>query len=191
MRVGEGLKRAPARALQLDAAASTSAVPITTAHTFVHARDTPRASDDLFDPPPRGTVWKFEPTHVNADGADAGPKAIKDVCMESNAAYKQNRGHCSVHVQRNVQQKKHEVFNGDTDAHKRSASVVNSMLEQLKDHSTLEPHAQAGKRLLLQHLEHGGERAAAAYMEHMHLKNKITLVEMNATSSQAKGKVRK
>ena len=36
MRVGGGLKRGPARALQLGAAASTSVAPITTAQTFVH-----------------------------------------------------------------------------------------------------------------------------------------------------------
>ena len=170
--------------------ASTSAAIVTTVQQpFLHARDKPRAAEDLFDPPPSGTVWEYSPFHVNADGADAGPKAIKEVCLETNEAYEQNRGHCSVHEQRNVQQKKYEIFNGDSDAQKRSASVVNAMLEQVKDHSTFEAHSKEGKRLLTEHLERNGERAAAAYLQQNHLKHKNTLAEMNAPSLRAKGEV--
>ena len=186
-----GLKRRPVRALQLGESASTSTEHLTTAQQpFLHARDTPRAAEDLFAPPRSGTVWVYSASHVNADGADAGPNAIKEVCLETDKDYVQNRGHCSVHEQRNVQQKKHEIFNGDSDAHKRSARVVNGMLEQLKDHSTFEAHAKEGKRLLRQHLEQEGEQDAAAYLQQNHLKHKNTMVEMNAPSLRAKGEVR-
>lgn len=42
-----------------------------------HARDTPRDDADLLQPPPRGTKWQWRPTHINADGANAGPNGIK------------------------------------------------------------------------------------------------------------------
>ena len=34
-----------------------------------HARDTPRDAVDLLPPPPPGTTWRWQPSHINADGA--------------------------------------------------------------------------------------------------------------------------
>jgi len=194
MRIGGSLKRAPSRSLQLDAA---EAAPIMAASSstsapgpaFVHALDTPRAAADLFAPPPLGTRWRFEPDVINADGADAGPNGVKKVVRENNPDYAPNRGHCSVHVQRNVQQQKHKIFSGDSAAHERSAGVVNQMLEQLKDYSTTVGNVEPGKRLLASYLEQGGEPIAAAYMQQSHLLHKITLAEMNDPSLRNPGQV--
>ena len=54
-----GLKRRPVRALQLGESASTSTEHLTTAQPFLHARDTPRAAEDLSAPPQSGTVLEY------------------------------------------------------------------------------------------------------------------------------------
>ena len=192
MRSGGPLKRAPARSLQLsatEAAPTVAASSSTSATAFVHALDSPRASADQFAPPPVGTWWSWEPDVINADGADAGPNGVKKVVREKNPDYEPTRGHCSVHVERNVQQQKHKIFNGDSDAREKSAGVVNQMLEQLKDFSTTVGNVEPGKRLLASYLEQAGESAAAAYMLQQHLLHKITLAEMNDPSLRRPGQV--
>ena len=159
--------------------AATAAPVEPPATDFLHARNTPRSASDLMKPPLPGTTWKYMPQSVNADGADAGPKAIAAVCQESDAAYKQERSHCSVHVKRNVVQKQYDVFNGDAEAQRSSAKVVTGMLEMLKEHSITISLATEGKKLLKAHLESAGERSAAAYLEQEHLCHKITNAEIN------------
>ena len=113
-----------------------------------HARHTPRDKADLLPPPPRGTEWRWEPTHINADGADAGPNGIKQVLQEAASAaagasaqpaLKILRGHCHVHVKRDVQQNKHRVFNGDSNEQKATASKVPSCPHGVGSHA---PHTR-------------------------------------------------
>ena len=94
-----------------------------------HARHTTRDAADLLQPPPRGTTWQWQPTHINADGANAGPNGITRVLEEADSAAaeparKRLRGHCHVHVKRDVQQNKHRVFNGESDEQKATANTV-------------------------------------------------------------------
>ena len=94
-----------------------------------HARHTARDEADLLQPPPRGTKWQWQPTHINADGANAGPNGITRVLEEADSAaagpaLKMLRGHCHVHVKRDVQQHKHRVFNGGSDEQKATANKV-------------------------------------------------------------------
>jgi hypothetical protein len=80
-----------------------------------HARDTPRAESDLLKPPPVGTKWHWQPAMCNADGANAGPKRINNICLVTDPLYTHVRGHCSVHVKRDIQQQRHAVFEGSSE----------------------------------------------------------------------------
>ena len=80
----------------------------------MHARHTPRTETGMYNPPPVGTDWTWNPDIIGADGAEAGPNGIDSVCKETDASYDPKRGHCSVHVERAVQQNKHNVFTGET-----------------------------------------------------------------------------
>ena len=85
--------------------------------TREHARLTPRTESGMYKPPPVGADWTWNPRIIGADGAEDGPNGIATVCKETDASYVPNRGHCSVHEQRNVQQNienKHNVFTGES-----------------------------------------------------------------------------
>ena len=90
------------------------------------------------------------------------------------------RGHCSVHVQRNVQQKKNDIFICYTvDEKNNMATMVNSMIERVKNHSTTCETAELGKTMIEDHLRSIGQPVAADYFKKNHAAHKWTLVEMN------------
>ena len=90
------------------------------------------------------------------------------------------RGHCSVHVQRNVQQKKNDIFICNTvDEKNNMATMVNSMIERVKNHSTTCETAELGKTMIEDHLRSIGQPVAADYFKKNHAAHKWTLVEMN------------
>ena len=104
----------------------------------IHMRDTPRDDSQLRDPPPPGSTWTWQPDVITADGANAGPNAIRAVCLESDPAYDPLRVHCHVHLKRDVQQNKHDLFKNsctDTASVKESASATTTMIEQVKSNS--------------------------------------------------------
>ena len=161
------------------------AVP--TSFIRVHARDTPRAESDLINPPPVGSKWEWKPSIIAADGADAGPNGVVTVCRETDSAYDPTRGHCCVHVERNVQQKKYDIFPGDSKKAGDLASEVTSMIERVKCHSTTVATAVVGKELIKDYLQQIGQDKAAEYMDKYHLGHKWSLVEMNVSTAAGGG----
>ncbi len=55
----------------------------------------------------------------NADGANAGPNRISNVCLVTDPLYTHACSHCSVHVKRDIQQQKHAVFEGSSKKSKK------------------------------------------------------------------------
>ena len=144
-----------------------------------HARDTPRAESDLLKPPAVGTKWHWQPAMCNADGANAGPNGIRNVCLVTDPSYTHVRGHCSVHVKRDIHQQKHAVFEGSSEEVKEMANTVTAMIEMVKNHSTTVACADLGKQMIHDYLHDLGQLKAADYLASHHLRNKWTLVEMN------------
>ena len=144
-----------------------------------HARDTPRAESDLLKPPAVGTKWHWQPAMCNADGANAGPNGIRNVCLVTDPSYTHVRGHCSVHVKRDIHQQKHAVFEGSSEEVKEMANTVTAMIEMVKNHSTTVACADLGKQMIHDYLHDLGQLKAADYLARHHLRNKWTLVEMN------------
>ena len=145
-------------------------------------RDTPRDASQLLDPPPRGTIWTYQTDVITADGANAGPNAICKVCLESDSSYKALRGHCHVHLKRDVQTNKYDLFNDsctNTAAVKACADETTNMIEEVKSNSVSMETALLGKRMIVDTLEAKGHDKAAAYLENF-VDKVWTLVEMNA-----------
>ena len=136
--------------------------------TREHARHTPRTESGMYKPPPVGADWTWNPRIIGADGAEDGPNGIATVCKETDASYDPKRGHCSVHVERAVQQNKHNVFTGETQQKEEMASTVTSMMEKVKNHSVTEPLAKLGKRMIADYLHDKGQEGAKAWFEKYH-----------------------
>ena len=153
----------------------------------MHARHTPRTETGMYNPPPVGTDWTWNPDIIGADGAEAGPNGINSVCKETDASYDPKRGHCSVHVERAVQQNKHNVFTGETQQKEEMASTVTSMMEKVKNHSVTEPLAKLGKRMIADYLHDKGQEGAKAWFEKYHQPHKWTLIEMNDATDAGGG----
>jgi hypothetical protein len=103
-----------------------------------HMRDAPRDESQLLDPPPPASTWTWQPDVITADGANAGPNAIRAVCLESDPEYDPLRVHCHVHLKRDVHQNKHDLFKNscaDTTAVKDCSNATTSMIEQVKSNS--------------------------------------------------------
>ena len=147
--------------------------------TREHARHTPRTESGMCKPPPVGADWTWNPLIIGADGAEAGPNGIATVCKETDASYVPNRGHCSVHEQRNVQQNKHNVFTGESKQKEEMAVTVTSMMEKVKNHSVTVPLATLGKRMIADYLHDKGQEDAKKWFERHHQHHKWTLIEMN------------
>ena len=105
-----------------------------------HARDIPRTQ--VLMPPPTGSTWSWTPLVIGADGAEAGPNGIMAVVSETVEGYCPVRGHCSVHVKRNMQQNKHKVLEGEPSEKEKIANTICSMMEQVKSHSMTIPLAE-------------------------------------------------
>ena len=147
--------------------------------TREHARHTPRTESGMYKPPPVGADWTWNPPIIGADGAEAGPNGIATVCKETDASYVPNRGYCSVHEQRAVQQNKHNVFTGETEQKEEMAVTVTSMMEKVKNHSVTVPLAKLGKRMIADYLHEEGQEDAKKWFEKHHQHHKWTLIEMN------------
>ena len=147
----------------------------------IHMRDTPRDDSQLLDPPPPGSTWTWQPDVITADGANAGPNAIRAVCLESDPAYDPLRVHCHVHLKRDVQQNKHDLFKNsctDTASVKDCASATTTMIEQVKSNSISPELAQLGKEMIVASLQSDSHDEAADYIAKF--VDKIwTLVESN------------
>ena len=106
-----------------------------------HLRHTPRPDSELLEPPAEGSAWTWNPEIVNADGANAAPNAVRNVCQEENSEHSILRGHCSVHQQRLIQQNKYQIFPGVDRAEAmqmaEQLSAWNSCLHALVDHMKL------------------------------------------------------
>jgi len=148
-----------------------------------HLRHTPRPDSELLEPPAEGSAWTWNPEIVNADGANAAPNAVRNVCQEENSEHSILRGHCSVHQQRLIQQNKYQIFPGvDRAEAMQMAEQLSAWMESVKCHSTSAATAHHGKVMLQHHLhslpEHKGEIASKYFAEHQ-VPYKWTLIEMN------------
>lgn len=150
-----------------------------------HARDTPRTQ--VLMPPPIGSTWSWTPEVIGADGAEAGPNGIMAVVSETLDGYSPVRGHCSVHVTRNMQQNKHRVLEGVPSEKDKIANRVCSMMEQVKCHSMTIALAELGKRMIADHLEVIGQGAAKDWYVKHHQATKWTLIELNANTEAGGG----
>ena len=150
-----------------------------------HARDTPRTQ--VLMPPPTGSTWSWTPLVIGADGAEAGPNGIMTVVSETLDGYCPVRGHCSVHVKRNMQQNKHKVLEGEPSEKEKIANTLCSMMEQVKCHSMTIALAELGKRMIADHLEVIGQGAAKDWYVKHHQVTKWTLIELNANTEAGGG----
>ena len=126
-----------------------------------------RDDSQLLDPPPPGSTWTWQPDVITADGANAGPNAIRAVCLESDPAYDPLRVHCHVHLKRDVQQNKHDLFKNsctDTASVKDCASATTTMIEQVKSNSISPELAQLGKEMIVASLQSDSHDEAADYI---------------------------
>ena len=153
----------------------------------VAAVHTPRPQHALLQAPPVGTTWVWEPQIISADGADAGPNGVIDTVRQGNAAYNPLRGHCSVHKQRNVQQNRTKIFQGDHDEKESKSSALTTLMEQVKAHSITVSLAQLGKRKITEHLEETDGEESATYFRKHHQDDKWTLAEMNEDTAAGGG----
>ena len=151
-----------------------------------HARDTPRTQ--VLMPPPRGSLtWTWTPAVIGADGADAGPNGILEVMSETVHDYDPVRGHCSVHVKRNMQQNKHKVLQGQASDKEKIANTICSMMEQVKCHSITLSLAELGKTMIAEHLDAIGQTQAKDWYVKHHQDTKWTLIELNANTEAGGG----
>ena len=152
---------------------------------------TERPAAELLQPPAFGTVWTWNPEVVGADGNDAAPNGIDAVCKEDNATYDFVRGHCSVHLQRTWQQRKHDLFPGNSKADASTlAENMSSWMEQVKCHSATVATAQHGKLMLqsmLESMPNDKGKTAAAHFGKEQLNIKWTLAEMNESTAAGGG----
>jgi hypothetical protein len=126
---------------------------------------------------------------ITADGAQAGPNAITTVCIEADSTYAPTRGHCHVHLKRDVQKNKFDLFKvscEDSNEVKEQAQKTTYRMELVKSHSITQAGALLGKQMIVSGLRDEGHEKAADYIEAMHDK-KWTLVEMNVDTAGGGG----